>query len=247
MRFPHALLATVVLVLGSCTSEPPTPPSRSSPSPTGSASPAQPSPSAEPSVDPGPVPEGIPTDYGPAVDAQDVPPEALIPSGAIPTGEWFAFTDAGVMILIAWAEGGDDFTALPRGVALWRPAPSAPHWRLASVRTHRANEGLTEIQVTAADVTGDGSDDAIVFEGTGGTGGCGSWFVLELLSVERIFRKELCDGRLEPGPPDAPGLVLTESVYHQGDAHCCPSALRRTTLAWSGSTWRVTDRTETAA
>jgi hypothetical protein len=239
------LLAAVALVLASCGAGPSTPASRSSPPPVSPSLDA--SPSVEPSAAPDRVSGGTPTAYGPDVAAQDVPPDALIPSGAIPTGEWFAFTDAGVMILIAWAEDGEDITELPRGVALWRPAPSAPHWRLASVRTHRANEGLTEIQVTAADVTGDGSDDAILFEGTGGTGGCGSWLVLELLSAERIFRKDLCDGRIEPGPPDAPGLVMTESVYHPGDAHCCPSALRRTSLAWSGSTWRVTDRSEAPA
>jgi hypothetical protein len=246
MRLPTALLGAVALVLASCASEPPAPPSRPATPPPETPS-LDPSTSVQPSADPDPVSEGMPTAYGPGVDAQDVPPAALIPSGAVPTGEWFAFTDAGVMILIAWAEPGEDITRLPRGVALWHPAPSAPHWRLASVRTHRANEGVTEIQVTAADVTGDGSDDAILFEGNSGTGGCGSWLVLELLSVERIFRKDLCDGRIEPGPPDEPGLVLSESVYRQGDAHCCPSAFRRTTLAWTGSSWRVTDRAETPA
>ena len=53
----------------------------------------------------------------------------------------------------------------------------------------------------------------------------------------------LCDGRIEPGPPGAPGLVLTGAVYRQGDAHCCPSAIRQTTLTWTGTMWRVTDRT----
>jgi hypothetical protein len=246
MRHRTASLATLALLLASCASEPAALPSRA-PTPTPASPSLDPSPSPEPSPDPDPAPGGTPTAYRPDVAAQDVPPEALIPAGAIPTGEWFAFTDAGVMIVIAWAEEGADITRLPRGVALWRPAPSSPHWRLASVRTHRASEGLTEIQVTAGDVTGDGSDDAILFEGTGGTGGCGSWIVLELLSVERIFRRDLCDARVEPGPPDAPGLVMTESVYHQGDAHCCPSAIRRTILAWTGSGWRVTDRTETPA
>jgi hypothetical protein len=37
--------------------------------------------------------------------------------------------------------------------------------------------------------------------------------------------------------------VLTGSVYRQGDAHCCPSAIRRTTLIWTATMWRVIDRT----
>ena len=104
-----------------------------------------------------------------------------------------------------------------------------------------------EIQVTTADVTGDDSDDAIVLEGTSGSGACGTWFVLELRSLERIFDRALCDARVEPAPAGSSGLVLTESVYREGDSHCCPSALRQTTLGWTGSRWRVTDRTETSA
>jgi hypothetical protein len=184
----------------------------------------------------------MPTGYDPDVGAPEVPPEAMIPESASITGEWFAFTGDGLMIVVAWAEPGGDLTELPRGFAVWRRAASAPHWRPAFVRRHRAEEGLTEVQVTTADVTGDGSDDVLAFEGIGGSGACGSWLVLDLLSMERIYRKDLCDGRIEPAQP--PGLVLTESVYRAGDAHCCPSAMRRTSLVWSGSGWRVTERTE---
>ena len=52
----------------------------------------------------------------------------------------------------------------------------------------------------------------------------------------------ICDARIEPGPPGAPGLVSPIRVS-AGDAHCCPSAIRPTTLTWTGTMWRVIDRT----
>jgi hypothetical protein len=251
MRLPTPLLVVVTLLVGSCAGDAPAPVPRTEP--TRSVRPSvdppdpTPGPSATPTPSAGPFPAGVPTTYRPDAAAEDVPPEALIPPGAVPTGEWFAFTDSGVTILIAWAELGKDPTRLSRGLGVWRPAASAPHWRLAAVRTHRANEGLMEIQVTAADVTGEGSDDAIVLEGTSGSGACGTWLVLELRSLERIFERDLCDARVEPAPEPHPGLVVTEAVFREGDAHCCPSAIRRTTLEWTGSRWRVSDRIETAA
>lgn len=184
----------------------------------------------------------MPTGYDPDVQPSEIPPEALVPTGAATTGQWFAFTDDGVRIAIAWVEAGTGADPLPRGLAVWRRAPSAPHWRPAFVRRHPARDRITEIRVTIADVTGDRSDDALLFEGTGGTGACGIWLVIELLALRPIYRQALCDGRVEPAPPGEPGLVVTESVFRPGDAHCCPSAMRRTTLAWGGSHWTVMRR-----
>jgi hypothetical protein len=250
MRSPVSSFVLVVLLAGSCSSETAVAPPLTGPTPSTRPSPdpidPTPTPVGTPAPSIGAFPPEIPTTYGPNAAAEDVPPEALIPAEAIPTGEWFAFTDTGVTILIAWAETGEDITRLPRGIGVWRRAASAPHWRLVSARTHRANDGVTEIQVTAADVTGDASDDAIVFEGTGGSGACGTWLVLELRSLEPIFDRDLCDARVEPSA-GAPGLALTESVYREGDAHCCPSAIRVTTLDWVGSRWLVTERIETPA
>ena len=101
------------------------------------------------------------------------PPEDLVPEGADVTGEWFAFTDDGVMVVIAWVEPGSDFSRLPRGFAVWRRHGSAPYWRADLVRRHDAEDGIQELQITTADLTGDSSDDALVFEGAGGSGACG--------------------------------------------------------------------------
>jgi hypothetical protein len=185
----------------------------------------------------------MPTAFIADLPPPDLPPEKLVPTGADVTGEWFAFTHRGAAVLIAWVEPGTDYSRLPRGFAVWRHFDAEPHWRTGLVTRHDPEDGIQEIQITTADLTGDGSDDALVFEGVGGSGACGRWSVVDLARVKETYRRDLCDGRIEPGPPGSPGFVVTGSVYRQGDAHCCPSAIRRTTLIWTGTMWRVKDRT----
>ena len=137
------------------------------------------------------------------------PLDALVPEGADATGQWFGFTANGVVVLVAWAEPGSDPFLMPRGFALWRRHASSPHWRVGLVERHAADEGIQEIQMSTTDLTGDHSDDALIFEGIGGSGACGTWLVLDLARVKEIYRRELCDGRIDPGPPGSPGLVMT--------------------------------------
>lgn len=184
----------------------------------------------------------MPTEVAADVAPPDLRPEDMVPEVADVTGRWFAFTDAGVVVLVAWVEPGPDPFGLPNGYAVWRRYASTPHWRADLVERHEGEEGVQEIQISAADVTGDRSDDALVFEGVGGSGACGDWSVIDLTRLEETYRRAVCDGRIEPGPSRSPGLILTESVYRRGDAHCCPSAVRRTTLTWNGTAWRVADR-----
>lgn len=202
-----------------------------------------PEPSRDPEPSPSPEAGAMPTAFTADLAAPDLPPRALVPTGADVTGEWFAFTDRGAALLIAWVEPGTDHSRLPRGFAVWRHFDAEPHWRTALITRYGPEDGIQEIQIATADLTGDGSDDALVFEGIGGSGACGRWSVVDLARVKETYRRDVCDGRLEPGPRGAPGLVLTEAVYRQGDAHCCPSAIRRTTLIWTGTMWRVMDRT----
>ena len=203
------------------------------PSPT-----LSPNPQPSPSLDPG----EMPTIFAADVEPPELPPGDLVPGGADVTGEWFASTEEGALVLIAWVEPGSDYSRLPRGFAVWRRYGSTPHWRADLVERLDPEEGIQEIQISTGDVTGDRSDDALVFEGVGGSGACGSWLVIDLLRLEETYRRDVCDGRIDPRPPGSPGLVLTESVYREGDAHCCPSAVRATTLTWNGTAWRVTDR-----
>jgi hypothetical protein len=185
------------------------------------------------------MPMRVPGDLEP----NEIPPEMLIPAGTEVTGQWFAFTDGGVAILVAWTEPGLDPFRLPRGFAIWRRR--AATWRPDLIERHEARDGIMEMSASTTDMTGDGSDDALLFVGLGGSGGCGRWTMIDVLTLRKTFVRRLCDGRVDPGPIGSPGLVILESVFRQGDAHCCPSAMRRTTLAWDGATWRVTDRQTT--
>jgi hypothetical protein len=236
----------VVLVLVACGGEPeppgPTPIPSATASETPSPSPER-SPSPEPSLSPELRPGEMPTSFAADLSPAEIPPGDLVPEGADVTGEWFAFTDVGVMVVVAWAEPvGSDFTRLPHGYAVWRRHGALPHWRADLVERRGPEDGIQEVQITTGDTTGDGSDDALVFEGIGGSGACGHWSVIDLARLRETYRRDLCDARIDPGPLGSPGLILTESVFREGDAHCCPSATRTTTLVWTGTTWRVTDK-----
>ena len=233
-------VVAVALAIGGCGGQPSATPSTPSASPT--VTPPTPEPSPEPTSSPELAPGEMPTTFPTDLEPSELPPDELIPEGADATGQWFGFTPNGVVVLVAWAEPGSDVFLMPRGFALWRRHASPPHWRVGLVERHDAHEGVQEIQMSTTDLTGDGSDDALIFEGVGGSGACGSWLVIELGGGKETYRRELCDGRIDPGPPGSPGLVLTRSVYREGDSHCCPSAMRETTLAWTGTSWRVTDQ-----
>ena len=185
----------------------------------------------------------MPTSIDRDLQPPALPLEEMIPEGADLAGQWFAFTDRGVMVLVSWVEAGTDFTRLPRGYAVWQRFDAAPHWRAELIERHTAEDAVQEIQIATEDMSGDGSDDALVFEGVGGSGACGRWSVIDLNRLRRIYGKRLCDGRIDPGAIGTPGLVITRSVYREGDAHCCPSAIRETALTWTGSGWRVTRNT----
>jgi hypothetical protein len=194
--------------------------------------------SPSPPLEPGEMPTTFVDDVAPA----ELAPENLVPHGADVTGDWLAFTDEGVLMLVAWVEPGSDFARLPRGFAVWRHHDSSPPWRLALVARHDATDGIQDIHLSTTDVTGDGSDDALVHEGLGGSGMCARWLVIDLARHQETYRRRVCDGRIDPAPTGPPGLLLIESVYRPGDSHCCPSARRATTLRWTGAEWRVTHR-----
>jgi hypothetical protein len=183
------------------------------------------------------LPAGLPPSFEGDVPAADVPAAALIPLGAHVTGTWSAETSAGEAIVVAWEVPGDDPFVLARGLAVWRRFDDggAP-WRPVWGRAFGVRAGVLSIDAVPADVTGDGSDDAVVFAGTGGSGGCGAAFVVDLVAGSTTYRRDLCDASLTPST-DPVGLLLTEAVYHPGDPHCCPSAIRRTVLTWDGGGW----------
>jgi hypothetical protein len=105
---------------------------------------------------------------------------------------------------------------------------------------------VLNIDAVVTDVTDDANDDALVFALTGGSGGCGIWSVVDLASSRPTYRRDLCDGTIDPST-DPIGLVVRESVYRQGDPHCCPSARRETVLTYDveSDDWDVVSRRTT--
>ena len=168
----------------------------------------------------------------------------MVPDGAPVTGTWTARTSAGAAIVVSWAvPGGDPFRAAG-GVAEWRRTPDASAWLPAYVETYEADAGVLGVRAEIADVTGDGSEDAIVSEGTGGSGACARWRVIDLAAGSLAWQRDLCDADVQP-ETDPAGLRLVQAVFRPGDSHCCPSRMRATVLAYRGDgRWtRVSSRT----
>lgn len=232
--------ALLLVVSAACTRSSPAP----SPEPTPTQTPAQTpaSPNAEPTGSPPAsvapdLPPGIPPFFESDVAADDVPPAALIPLRTEVTGAWHADTSEGEAILVAWLEPGPDPLSLAHGIVLWRRFDDggAP-WRPVFGARYPKRTSIFGISAQTADVTGDASDDALVFLQTGGTGACGTYLVLDAAAGSERFARDVCDTTIEPST-DPVGLLMVEAVYEPGDPHCCPSAMRRSVLVSEDTGW----------
>jgi hypothetical protein len=198
------------------------------------------------SVSPVPeLPAGVPTAFDQAVPAGDVPTDALVPSGTDVTGSWYATTSAGEAIVVAWVVPGPDPSDpfLPRGIVVWRRFDDggAP-WRPVYGAAYSKRAGIYAIASVIGDVTGDASDDALVFAETGGSGGCGTYTVIDLVSGTQRFDRQVCDTQIAPSA-DPAGLTIIEAVYTSNDPHCCPSATRTTVMTYGADgAWHVVSR-----
>ena len=177
----------------------------------------------------------MPGSYGSDVDPADVPPDALVPPGATVTDVWYADAAAGPSILVAYIEAGNDPFRQAHALVVWRRFPGEPEpWRPVFGLADPPERGVLQIHAIVGDATGDGSPDALTFEDTGGSGACGTWRVLDLEANAQVFRRKTCDTTFDLSE-DPVGLMVRESVYAPGDAHCCPSAMRVSTLTYDGS------------
>jgi hypothetical protein len=208
---------------------------------SGSGAPSS-SPSDTPEASPYPsgLPAGLPPSFGDAVGSGDVPDAALVPLKAQVTGSWRATTSAGEAIVVTWEVPGGDPFRTDRGIAAWRRfddggAPWRPVWGRAYPSGHAPLQNIT---AQIADVTGDGSDDAVILAETGGSGSCGATSVVDLATGALVYRSSGCDRTVDPNA-DPPGLVVREAVYRPGDAHCCPSRVRTAVLVDDGGTWET--------
>jgi hypothetical protein len=245
----RAIWATTFVVLATAcggdtvpTSPAATSPSRSEPTP--SAPPSE-DPSPNPSIEPVNIPAGTPASFPDAVDAAALPADALVPTGTTPTDTWPATSPDGTQFaLIAFAAPSDDPLRQARGLVMWRRFDDTPPWRPVYGLSDPAHDGVLEIHSLIGDATGDGSPDALTFEDTGGSGACGTWRVLDLAANAGIFRRTTCDTTIELSG-DPTGLVIRRSIYDEGDAHCCPSAIRITVLTFDNAAgWEVFSSTE---
>jgi hypothetical protein len=149
-------------------------------------------------------------------------------------------------IAVLWSRGEDPF-ARELGLVVWAPFAEPPPWRAVHAFTDRPREQVLAIRPQTGDLTGDGADDLLTFEETGGTGACGRWRVLAQTGqgMEQILERETCDTTIDVSPRGT--LLVREAVFAPGDPHCCPSSVRLTTLRWTGERWRVLQRREEPA
>ncbi len=168
---------------------------------------------------------------------EDLAISRLIPEGADVTGSWLGTVGSADVVVLAVAEAGGTALSRDRSLWAWTRRPDLGGWLGRRVVAFPARAGVLGLDGTLADVSGDGSDDALVFALTGGSGACGSWSVFDLTADEgagrRIFSRDLCDARIDPSQHPV-GLAITASVYRPGDPHCCPSAQRVTTMIYAG-------------
>jgi hypothetical protein len=174
-----------------------------------------------------------------------VPADALVPASTEVTGSWYASTSAGEAIVVAWAAPGTDAAdpVVARGIVAWRRFDDggAP-WRPVYGVAYTKRAGVYAIASVTGDMTGDGSDDALVLAATGGSGACGTYDVIDLASGTQVFDKQVCDTQITPSANPA-GLTIIEAVYAPDDAHCCPSATRTTVMTYADDgAWHVASR-----
>ena len=86
-----------------------------------------------------------------------------------------------------------------------------------------------------------GSNDALTFEDTDGSGACGTWRVVSPTegAVTELFRQQTCDTQIINS---AGTLKIRQAVFAPGDAHCCPSSFHVTILRWNGQAVRDDQR-----
>ncbi len=143
-----------------------------------------------------------------------------------------ARTSAGEALVIAFATPGPDPFRLARGFVVWRRSDEdGPPWQAVYGLAHGKGEGVLAITADVTDLTGDGSDEALIREDTGGSGACATYRVIDLAAASPIWTRALCDAEVQPSP-DPLGLSVVARVYEPGDAHCCPSAISERVLAW---------------
>ncbi len=129
--------------------------------------------------------------------------------------------------MVAYFKPSGDPFLQARGLVEWRRTEGAESrpGRRCSGSDHRKERGdPRRSKGVVGDATGDGSDDLLLQEATGGSGACGNWRVIDLAAASERWAKSLCDARVDLHV-DPVGIALLEAVYAPEDPHCCPSEI----------------------
>ena len=212
----------------------------SSPPSTATPSAAEdPSPTAPASPSPATIPDGVPETFDQDVPARDLPVDDLVPPGDEVTGVARAETAEGEAAVITFATPGGDPFHRAQGFVVWRrEAGGDPAWRALYGLAHGKRDGVLAIGADTTDLTGDGSDDALIREETGGSGTCATYRVVDLAAGDPLWKRAVCDAEIQPSP-DPIGLYDVARIYGPDDPHCCPGAIRERVLAWNGDRFAV--------
>jgi hypothetical protein len=197
----------------------------------------------------------LPADAPRTLDRPSAPAEIaragfvdLAPPGATVTSASILATpgDPIDQIAFAWRRGDDPF-APETGFAVWQRSDASPPWRAVYAFTDEPAKQVLGVSIVGAeDLTGDGIDDILTFEQTGGSGACGTYRVMGPApgSASELLRRRTCDAQIEIVDG---AMRLREAVYAPEDPHCCPSAYRVTVLEWDGRAFAPTSSETTPA
>jgi hypothetical protein len=132
--------------------------------------------------------------------------------------------------------------AAPTAAPSPTPSPTPPAIRTVDwpaviareLRTEGGAAGVHLADVIAADLTGDGEDEAIVPISSEGTAGIIGVYVYTMRGDQPLRVLALREAQLNVSV-EGGLLVVTAPAYAPGDPRCCPSQLRRTTYRWTGT------------
>ncbi|MHB1361444.1 MAG: hypothetical protein ACYCW5_02450 [Thermoleophilia bacterium] len=114
--------------------------------------------------------------------------------------------------------------------------PSVTGAAASSSSSDAATKGFVE-SVLYQDLTGDGSEEALVLVRQPGSGAHLGYFIYTMEAGDPVMlfeRQNVSHGKVELGT-QAGSFVETEPVYGPQDPNCCPSNLRVTTYTWSAA------------
>ena len=159
----------------------------------------------------------------------------LAPPGA-DVGFSQAQTEPFDQIALAWRRGDNPFAA-EQGFVLWQPFDQV--WAAVYAFTASPDEGVLGISVETGELTGDGADEYLTFEQTGGSGACGRWRVISPSpgTALEVFDRTTCDTEIRIA---GSALEMREAIFGPNDPHCCPKAFRTSTFTWDGEGFTLT-------